>query len=71
MTKYTFSNDLISDLHKDAWGHRPSNLFMLYGICIQMIKSNLYGMVLLTIWLLTIKQNTNQKRQCFKFVFEN
>tara|TARA_R110002073_G_scaffold68330_1_gene169812 strand:- start:1 stop:384 length:384 start_codon:yes stop_codon:yes gene_type:complete len=27
MTKYTFSNDLISDLHKDAWGHRPLQSF--------------------------------------------
>ena len=27
MTKYTFSNDLISDLHKDAWGHRPRQSF--------------------------------------------
>jgi len=27
MTKYTFSNELISDLHKDAWGHRPRQSF--------------------------------------------
>ena len=29
MTKYTYSDDLISDLHKDAWGHRPSQSFFL------------------------------------------
>ena len=27
--KYTFSNELISDLHKDAWGHRPRQMFFL------------------------------------------
>ena len=33
MTKYTFSNDLISDLHKDAWNHRPSNSFWFHWNC--------------------------------------
>ena len=27
MTKYTYSDDLVSDLHKDAWGHRPGEGF--------------------------------------------
>lgn len=27
MTKYTYSEELISDLHKDAWGHRPTPYF--------------------------------------------
>jgi hypothetical protein len=27
--EYTFSDDIISDLHKDARGHRPSHGFML------------------------------------------
>ena len=26
-TEYTFSDDQISDLHKDAYGYRPSQLF--------------------------------------------
>jgi len=24
---YTYSDELISDLHKDAWGHRPTQFF--------------------------------------------
>ena len=27
MTKYTYSDELVSDLHKDAWGHRPGEGF--------------------------------------------
>jgi len=27
MTKYTFCENTISDLHKDAWGYRPSQGF--------------------------------------------
>ena len=27
MKKYTYSDELISDLHKDAWGYRPSENF--------------------------------------------
>ena len=27
MTKYTYSEELVSDLHKDAWGHRPTPYF--------------------------------------------
>ena len=30
MTKYTYSDDLVSDLHKDAWGHRPSEKFWFH-----------------------------------------
>jgi len=33
MTKYTFCDNTISDLHKDAWGHRPSNSFWFYWNC--------------------------------------
>lgn len=28
MTEFTYSNDLISDLHKDAYGYRPREGFM-------------------------------------------
>ena len=27
MTKYTYSDELVSDLHKDAWGFRPREKF--------------------------------------------
>ena len=30
MTKYTYSDDLVSDLHKDAWGHRPGERFWFH-----------------------------------------
>ncbi len=27
--KYSYSDELVSDLHKDAWGSRPSQIFWL------------------------------------------
>ena len=33
MTKYTFCENTISDLHKDAWGHRPSQGFWVRWNC--------------------------------------
>tara|TARA_R100000544_G_scaffold32662_1_gene19023 strand:- start:126 stop:509 length:384 start_codon:yes stop_codon:yes gene_type:complete len=33
MTKYTFCENTISDLHKDAWGRRPSNSFWFHWNC--------------------------------------
>ena len=30
MTKYTYSDELVSDLHKDAWGHRPTQSFWFH-----------------------------------------
>ena len=33
MTKYTFCENTISDLHKDAWGHRPSQGFWVRWDC--------------------------------------
>ena len=30
MTKYTYSDELVSDLHKDAWGHRPGERFWFH-----------------------------------------
>ena len=33
MKKYTFCDETVSDLHKDAWGHRPSNSFWFYWNC--------------------------------------
>jgi len=30
MTKYTYSDELVSDLHKDAWGFRPGEQFWFY-----------------------------------------
>jgi len=30
MTKYTYSDELVSDLHKDAWGFRPGEKFWFY-----------------------------------------
>ena len=30
MTKYTYSDELVSDLHKDAWGFRPREKFWFY-----------------------------------------
>jgi len=33
MTKYTFCDETVSDLHKDAWGHRPSNSFWFHWNC--------------------------------------
>ena len=33
MTKYTYSDELVSDLHKDAWGRRPSNSFWFHWNC--------------------------------------
>ena len=33
MTKYTFCENTISDLHKDAWGYRPSQGFWVRWNC--------------------------------------
>ena len=33
MTKYTFCDNTVSDLHKDAWGRRPSNSFWFHWNC--------------------------------------
>ena len=33
MTKYTFCENTVSDLHKDAWGRRPSNSFWFHWNC--------------------------------------
>ena len=33
MTKYTFCENTISDLHKDAWGYRPSQGFWVRWDC--------------------------------------
>ena len=33
MKKYTFCDNTVSDLHKDAWGHRPSSSFWFYWNC--------------------------------------
>ena len=30
MKKYTFCDQTVSDLHKDAWGHRPTNSFWFH-----------------------------------------
>ena len=32
MTEYSFENELISDLHKDARNHRPTSGFMQCGM---------------------------------------
>ena len=31
MKKYTFCDQTVSDLHKDAWGHRPTDSFGFIG----------------------------------------
>ena len=33
MSKYTFCDNTVSDLHKDAWGHRPNNSFWFHWNC--------------------------------------
>ena len=30
MTKYTFCDETVSDLHKDAWGRRPNDTFWFH-----------------------------------------